>query len=237
MTSMRAPVQSSFEFTGPPVRFDTIAMTGSNRAAVDLLRDVQSWPFPAVCLVGPPLSGRTTLARCWVIEHNGALLHPRDLNGLDDAALMDLAGGAAAFDPGDVFEDELALLRLLNRAGERGGRLLLTASAPPSVWSIENRDIASRLVSMPLAELFAPDDAMIEARLTDGLARHAARLPSEVARFLVRRLARSYEDIEECVKRLSGESAGGAGLNMTVARRALEAMYGPDREEDERGDG
>lgn len=237
MTPKRPPVQSSFEFTGPPVRFDTIAITSSNRAAVDLLKDISSWPFPAVCLVGPPHSGRTTLARCWALEHHAALLVPADLMGLDDAASKDLSSTAVAFDPGDEVPDEAVILRLLNRASERGGRILFTASAPPSVWPLQNRDLASRLVSMPLAELFAPDDEMIAARLTAGLRRHAAELPEDVSRFLVRRLARTYEDIEECVKRLSGDSAGGAGLTMAVARRVLIAMYGPDGEDDGYSDG
>ena len=237
MMVQRPPVQSSFEFAGPPVRFDTIAVTGSNRAAVDLLKDLSSWPFAAVCLVGPPKSGRTTLARCWALEHHAALLVPSDLSGLDVDAGRDLASGTVAFDPGDDLADEAVILRLLNRASERGGRVLFTASAPPSVWPVQNRDLASRIVSMPLAELFPPDDEMIAARLHAGLERLAVELPADVSRFLVRRLARAYEDIEECVKRLAGDSAGGAGLTMAVARRVLEAMYGPGKEDDEYSDG
>ncbi|MEO0465098.1 MAG: DnaA/Hda family protein [Pseudomonadota bacterium] len=232
MTTGRSPVQSSFDFTGPPVRFDTIAVTSSNRSAVALLRDAESWPFPAVCLVGPPKSGRTTLARCWALEHGAALLAPSDLSGLGESACRELAAGAVAFDPGDVLADETELLELLNLAAESSGRILFTATAPPSVWQVDNRDLASRLVSMPLAELFAPDEDMISARLEAGLSRHAADLPGDVARFLVRRLKRSYEDIEECVKRLSGESVGGSGLTRGVARRALEGMYGPPEEDD-----
>ncbi|MCI4643182.1 MAG: DnaA/Hda family protein [Hyphomonadaceae bacterium] len=225
-------VQSSFEFAAPPQSFEALDRGASNTGAIAFLQQAADWPFPVACLTGPPRSGRTTLAQAWANSLGGRVLEPQEVSGMDVDAV--LSGGALAIDPGDRGLPEDFLLSLVNRVGEMGGRLLLTADAPPLAWPVENRDLASRLAAMPTVELERPDEEMIGIRLTSLLARKFQTLPQEVVRYLAPRLKRTFADIEACATRLAGQAGPGRDLTVLLARSVIEDMYGQD---DETGEG
>ena len=225
-------VQSSFEFAAPPESFDQLDEGGSNASAIAFLRQGADWPFPVACLIGPPRSGRTTLARAWANSLQGRVMSADELvrEGLD--ALP--PAGALALDPADTGLPDDLFLTLINRVGETGGRLLLTADTVPNTWPVDNRDLASRLAGMPVAQIERPDADMIGIRLTSLLARRFQTLPQEVVRYLAPRLKRTYADIEACATRLAGRAGPGRDLTVLLARSVLDEMYGQD---DEPGEG
>ena len=142
--------------------------------------------------------------------------------------------GALALDPADTGLPDDLFLTLINRVGETGGRLLLTADTVPNTWPVDNRDLASRLAGMPVAQIERPDEDMIGIRLTSLLARRFQTLPQEVVRYLAPRLKRTYADIEACATRLAGRAGPGRDLTVLLARSVLDEMYGQD---DEPGEG
>ncbi len=225
------PLQASFEFAAPPRDFTELDRGPANQSAVDFLRSVADWPFPTACLIGPPRAGKTTLARVWAGAQGGLCMTPDAL--LARSERVDLATTALAIDPGDVGLPEDALLSLINQAGERGGRLLLTATTPPMAWPVQNRDLASRLASLPLAEIDKPDEDMVGIRLYSLLRRHFKAPPMDVVRYLEPRLQRTYADIESCAKRLAGRVGSGQALTVLLASRVLVDMYGGE----DKGDG
>lgn len=223
-------VQASFEFTGPPQRFSDLDRGSANQSAIDFLQSVDAWPFPVACLIGPPRSGKTTLATVWANEQAGLHQTPQAL--LARAERVDLATTALAIDPADSCLPEKALLSLINQAGERGGRLLLTGELSPIAWPVENRDLASRLASLPLAEIESPDADMVTTRLYSLLRRHFATPPMDVVRYLGPRLNRTYADIESCAKRLAGRVGSGQALTIVLAGTVINEMYGAEDESD-----
>ncbi|MEM1151050.1 MAG: hypothetical protein AAGI03_10895 [Pseudomonadota bacterium] len=224
------PVQASFEFAGPPKRFSDIDRGSANTAAISFLENADAWPFPVACLIGPPRSGKTTLAMVWATEIGGFYHTPETLE--ENRGSAERAATAIALDPGDQGLPENTLLSLINQASERGNRLLLTGAVPPMVWPVENRDLASRLASLPVAEIHPPDAEMATARLYSLLRRHFATPPMDVVRYLSPRLKRSYADIESCAKRLAGRVGSGQALTVALAGTVVNEMYGTEEESD-----
>lgn len=228
--------QRSFSFSSGPEGFDALDVTGSNRAAVSLLRSADPWPYAALCLVGPPRCGLSTLARVWTSSGAARLYGPEEIEAIAPAALSGLAAGRLAVDPGDGFTDEARLLFLINTVAREGGELLLTGHTPPGAWPAANRDLRSRLDALPVVEIEPPDDEMVEARLASLLARQYYRLPDELAAFLRLRLEPTYADIEECVKRLVSAAGAGQDLTVPLGREVIGGMYGEGPQQTD-GDG
>ncbi|MEL6955040.1 MAG: hypothetical protein AAFO88_00230, partial [Pseudomonadota bacterium] len=99
-------------------------------------------------------------------------------------------------------------------------------------WHVENKDLISRLASLPLAEIGPPDAEMVGLRLYSLLRRHFEAPPMDVIRFLEPRLKRTYADIESCAKRLAGRVGSGQGLTVLLASSVLTEMYGAEDEGD-----
>lgn len=223
------PLQLSLDFPRPPASLDALSVSPSNAGAISRLRQSRDWPLAAMALVGPAKSGLTTLARAWAGEFGGRVVSPTDFAAMSHDELETLASGFIAIDPGETLIDEPRLLILINQAGAKGGRLLLTASRPPSQWTVRQKDLGSRLRAMPVAEISPPDDAMIRARLVSAFARHFFRLPEDVANYLILRLPRNYSLLEDYVTRLAATLIGsGRELTVPLARDVLRQELGND---------
>lgn len=225
------PVQSSFAFSAGPQRLEEMDRAPCNAHALDLLASAPGWPFTALCLIGPPRAGLSSLARAWAARFEAVLVLPEIFTDLPAPQMSALAAGYTVLDDADNPLQETQLLFLLNQVAEKKGRILLTAHTPPRRWPVRNRDLASRLNAMPLAEIGAMDDAMFAARLATQLGRYRLILPDDVAAYLSLRLERTYADVEECVTRLAGHTGPAQGLTVPLARSVLDEMYGPSRDE------
>ena len=136
----------------------------SNAAALALIETFPDWPTRAVVLVGPEGSGKSHLGAIWASDAGARFLGARALAQADLPAA--LATGALVVEdiaPGDF--DERALFHLLNFAREQQAYLLLTARTAPGGWSVAIRDLGSRLKSLPVVTLEAPDDSLLRALL------------------------------------------------------------------------
>jgi len=76
---------------------------------------------------------------------------------------------------------------------------------------------------MPVAEIYPPDEDMIEARLRASCKRHYIKLSGTTINFLSIRLPRSYEAIEDYVARLDKAiDETGRAPGMSLAKSVLE---------------
>ena len=230
------PVQASFEFSGGPDRFDQLDVSASNASALELLKSARDWPFSAICLIGPPRSGLTTIARLWAAHFDAEQLAASELQGLAADRLNRLAAGYLVMDDADCGVEESQFLFLLNQVAEKKGRILLTAHTSPGNWAVKSRDLASRLTAMTLAEIAPMDADMYHTRLTSLLERYRLKHSEEVAAYTALRLERTYADVEEYVTRLAGRTGPGQGLTVPLARAVLDEMYGRSRDEGEDDD-
>ena len=163
------------------------------------LAAVDAWPgWHAGCLAlsGPEGCGKTHLARIWAERAQAVILDRAALE--PDAAV----GRPALVEDVDQGCDPEALFHLINMAGHDGGGLLLTARAAPATWPAALPDLRSRLNALPVAEIEAPDDEVLEGVLRKFFKERSILPPQDIFPYLLRRMERSVPAAREIVKRL-----------------------------------
>ncbi len=176
----------------------------SNATAVQRLEEWPNWPQRNLVLTGPRGAGKTHLAHVWASESGARLCRGADLvrqpladlaaHGrivVDDAAAV--AGHPAR---------EAALFHLYNLAHDDGAHLLLTATLPPARWGIALADLASRLQTISLVALEAPDDALLSALLLKLFSDRQIAVGPQLIPYLVARIERSAAAAQDVVDRL-----------------------------------
>lgn len=166
-----------------------------------------------VWLWGAPSSGRTHLLEAAVTEfasrklpvafvplgtgqHHG----PEVLEGVGEAAALVCLDDVecVAGDPGW----EEALFNLHNDLHDRGGCLLVSASAPPLSTPFRLKDLSSRMSLSLSAGIVLPDDATRKAILFHRAAARGLDLPADAADYLMTRTSRRMVDLLALLERL-----------------------------------
>lgn len=217
------PRQYSLRFPDQPERFADLAITDSNRGAIETIRNWPAWSQSALCLVGPVQSGLRVMARLWADEAEAVLMDAVAFNELSETDIDAKAKGRWAIDLADEVTNEDNLLTLLNLARQREMQLLLTARSAPAQWGGRSPDLQSRLIGMPHAEIYPPDEDMLVERLQAACRRRYMRIDEKTIAFLAIRLPRSYAAIEEYVSRLDeAVDANQRAPSIHLARTVLE---------------
>ena len=204
--------QLSLGLTRPPVYTRAaFVVSGANEAALAAIEAWPAWPAGALALVGPEGSGKTHLATVWA-ERAGAVRY-------EPGALAE--GRPVLVENADRIGDE-ALFHLINRAPADGG-LLLTARARPTSWPAALPDLRSRLNALTVAEIDAPDDALMIAVLEALFREKHIKAAPELYAFLLRRMERSVTAARTIVALLDEAAAEqGRPVNRGLAREVLE---------------
>jgi len=174
-----------------------------NAAAHALIDRWPDWPDRVVLLVGPEGSGKTHLSAIWR-ERTGAIAMPA--SAVDETVLT--SGEACAVliedcDRGAL--DEHGLFHLLNVMRLKG-HALLTARTLPGAWGIATPDLLSRLRLAPVAELGAPDDALLRAVLVKLFFDRQLMVDAGVIETLLLRMERSFAAAQRIVAALDREA-------------------------------
>lgn len=172
----------------------------ANEAAVGLIDRWPDWPASTLFLVGPPGSGKSHLARVWCGASGAALLDAGELS--TETVPEALAGRALALEdaPGEGL-DERAFFHLMNHAREHRACVLVTTQTLPALWPIGLADLSSRLRASPVAELKAPDDALLRAVLVKQFADRQIAVDEAVVSYLLSHMERSFD----AARRLAAE--------------------------------
>lgn len=179
-------------------------ISSANEAAFRAVEAWADWPGGRMLLIGPQGAGKTHLAHVWAAETQALWLTPDDLAdrlpeiSADAAVIMDGAHRVAG-------HAETALFYLYNRLIPQG-RLLLTAPAAPRDWGLTLPDLLSRLQSMAIARLDAPDDALLAAVLAKMLADRQITPPANLITYLLPRMERSIAAARALVAALDARS-------------------------------
>jgi len=183
---------------------DAFFVSPANARAVARLDDWHNWPDGRIILVGPIGSGKSHLVHVWAADTGAQII-----------AATDLAVGAAdklAEHSFLVIEDvnqiagiddcETALFHLYNLVAAAGGKLLLTADSPPAHWEMILPDLKSRVLSMDLVALDAPDDGLLAALLVKLFKDRQISVGPDLIGYLVARMDRSAASAQVLVQAL-----------------------------------
>jgi chromosomal replication initiation ATPase DnaA len=201
---------------------DTLVVAEANRDAANLLMRWQSWPGGALALAGPHGAGKTHLALAWAVEAGARQVSPQAAP--DDAvAIFEGAQGRLLIDDADGPRDEAMFWRVLDLARARSGAVLLVGAEPPGKWGAALPDLRSRLAALPVARLGEPDEALLELILRRVCREQFIQLSDDAARFLVRRMPRTFAAARQLADALDAQLVRGARpVNLAAAKRALE---------------
>ena len=219
------------QFPLAPPGWDGLITGQPNVTAIGLAARPEAWAGPALCVTGPTLCGLSYLARAWAARFGAVCLPASGLAALARHELDMLAGGLLAIDDCDLAAGSEAdqLLSLLNIAGMRGGRLLLLSHRPPASWETESADLRSRLKAMAVAEITAPDESHLRARLSAAAAGRFMKLSPDTVNYIAMRIDLCYEAIETFADRLSAAvSRTGRAPGPGLARQVLEGLDDED---------
>lgn len=189
----------------------------SNAVALAAVNAWPNWHGGCLALAGPEGVGKSHLARIWAAETGATIL---DREAPDLAAARQ---GPVLVEDVDRGIDDESLFHLINMAARQDAGLLLTARTPPAAWPAALPDLRSRLNAMPVAEIEAPDDTVLEAVLRGLFRDRSIRPPQDVYPYLLRRMERSILHAREIVRRLD-EAADEAQrpISRALARQILE---------------
>ena len=194
--------QLRLPFPDTLTRFEDLAITGSNRAAIETIRKWDEWQTAVLCLIGPIQSGLGVSAKLWAREADAVELSSHAFDQLSIAEVEAISEKNCVIDLADQVRSEAGLLTLFNLMEGKGTRALLTARHHGRAWACQSPDLKSRLDAMPVAEIFPPDEETIKARLLASCRRRYIKLGDAAINYLAIRLPRSYEAIEDYIARL-----------------------------------
>ncbi len=140
-------------------------------------------------------AGYLPLAEPWPDPAMLAGLEQLDLLCLDD---FDRVIGQSAW--------ESALFRLYNDIAERGGNLVLSASAAPAGLDVHLADLASRLSACVVFQLRSLEDLEQGVALKGRARSLGVELPDETLQYLQRRLPRELSALCDALDRLDAAS-------------------------------
>jgi chromosomal replication initiation ATPase DnaA len=198
----------------------------SNALALQAVEGWQDWPGRKLLLVGPEGAGKTHLAQVWAgltdaVILSAAAVAETDIAGLsgrrvavEDADRIGLAGTKA----------EAQLFHLHNLVTTTGA-LLLTARTPPRDWGLSLPDLISRMQATPIAQLDAPDDALLSAVLVKLFADRQVAVPANLIPYLISRMPRSVGAARALVTALDARAlAAGRPITRALAGAVLAAL-------------
>ena len=168
-------------------------------------------------MVGAEGTGKTHLAQGWATKAHAVVLD-RSVTDLGEAEIRPVL-----VEDVDRGIDAETLFHLINRAGQEGTGLLLTARQAPAVWPTDLPDLRSRLNALPVALIEEPDDQVLEGVLRKFFKERSIRPPNDVFPYLLRRMERSIPAARDIVARLD-EAADDEHrpISRAIARQILE---------------
>lgn len=229
---MSKPEQLAFELPSRTASGrEDFFVSPSNALALQKLDLWPNWPTGKLALIGPAASGKSHLVQVWAERTGGYVLDADNLSQHDLPTLIDKASIAVEGVDRIVMlpakrraETEEALFHLHNGLLNDGGTILFTGINAPTRWDIALPDLASRLNAAEIAQLDAPDDALLSAVLVKQFSDRQIDVSPDLIQYLLTRIDRSFEAAKTTVVAL--DRAGLSRKRAITPRLAGEVLRG-----------
>jgi chromosomal replication initiation ATPase DnaA len=200
-------------------------VTGANASAVQIVENWPNWPLGKLVLVGPSGAGKSHLSHIWTEMTDGIVIDARSLMDVD---LHEISQAALCVENMHLIAGDEALeshaFHLHNLAQETGAPLLMTGIGVPAMWGIELPDLASRIQGTSVAELRAPDDALLNAVLVKQFSDRQIAIDPKVVNFVLPRMERSFTGVATLVGALDKAALkAGKSISVKLARQVLDS--------------
>jgi chromosomal replication initiation ATPase DnaA len=181
-----------------PGAASSLIITQSNAPVFSALAQASSWPGRCAILYGPARSGKSLMARYFVMQADGHVIDNADMAG------------------------EEVLFNAWNRAQETGRPLLLISDIPPADWKIALPDLRSRLAAAMLLQIPPPDDELVAQLLQKHLADRGTGIAMEALGFASKRIERRYGAIEAFAREANALAlAENAPISLGLVKRLI----------------
>lgn len=199
-------------------------VSGSNRAAVDLVDRWPDWSHPAAVVAGAARTGKSHLVHVWQLRSGAEILSAQELTDASVARFED-AAALAVEDIDRGIADERVLFHLMNLARERRRTILLTSRAMPGELEIKLPDLRSRLRAAPVVAIDVPDDNLLKAVLIKLFTDRQLVIEPHVVNHIALHMERSIGSAEEVVAAADRMAlALGRRVSRAVAAEALRSV-------------
>jgi hypothetical protein len=181
-----------------PGAASSLIITESNAQVATALVQASNWPGRCAILCGPARSGKSLMARYFVMQASGDVIDNAETAG------------------------EEVLFNAWNRAQENGRPLLLISDIPPADWKIALPDLRSRLGAAMLLQIPPPDDELVTQLLQKHLADRGTVIGMEALAYASKRIERRYGAIEAFAREANALAlAENAPINMGLVKRLI----------------
>lgn len=219
------PEQLTFpQFVLPALGRGDYFVSTANALAVERLDDTATWTNSKLALTGPEGAGKTHLAHIWAATNGAEMIDHSALSDLDIAAIktpLTVEIPDANLTP----TEEEALFHLHNHMASQSLPLLLIARQPPARWQISLPDLKSRLQATDLAQIDAPDEALLAAVLVKLFTDRQLQVAPDLIPWLVLHCERSFGAINRLAAALDAKAlAEKRAITRPLARRVLDSL-------------
>ena len=168
-----------------------------NFYAYNLLLSWPNWEKKILNIYGERYSGKTHLIEIFLKKNKGLIIEPGNLKNFDFDEIK--------FHENIILEnieqntDENLLYSLIDTIEKHNKFLILTSNKSLNNLKINLKDLNSRLKNCLFAEIYKPDDILVQALIAKNLADYQITIDSKLIDFISKRINRSYSKIREFV--------------------------------------
>ena len=175
---------------------DDFFVSNSNSLTHKVLLNIKT-PEKYIYLKGPSKSGKTHIGQIWQKINNAILFNYNDYNMILDQKKN------VFVDNFSLNVDEEKLFHLINHCYSNNLNILVTSELSSTEQKFKLSDLSSRLKTFYFAEIFNPDDELLNNLLIKLLHDRQIHIDNdEIFSFITKRIARTYLSIYNFVDRI-----------------------------------